>query len=277
MKKLLFIMVIIFSLTIVSPVWAQAPESFGEGVLENPISIFYPENRGFTFLMFLIGIAIYSIFVWYFYRFISKRDLFPKLFYQITQRKEDQSLSIPRIAAFIAAYVVAFPFVIFIWFTVLTFFVFFIGQDMPFDIAIFVSLAIIGVVRILSYYREDAAKEVGKLVPYAMLSFFLTSVAVYSDPNFFTEKNLETIPSLFVGKFENIVAAILLISSFEFSFRIAFIIKRKLLPAADKQLEDEIEQEIDERLKAHYKKIEDKEKALEKKLDEMKKKLDESA
>ena len=74
---------------------------------------------------------------------------------------------------------------------------------MPMYLAIFVSMAIIAVVRILSYYREDAAKEIAKMIPYAILAFFLTSAAVYEDPHFFTEKDIgsKMIPIPFLRKF----------------------------------------------------------------------------
>jgi len=269
---------IIFGIVLISTnsseqVWAQEPESFGKGVLEDPISIFHPEDRGFAFFMFIIGIAIYSLFVWYFYRYISKRDLFPKLFYGISQQSKEKNQSLLKSVGFAVAYVILFPLVIFVWFTVLAFFVFLIGEDMPFHMALFVSLVIIGVVRILSYYREDAAKEVAKMIPYAILSFFLTSLVVFANPNFFTELQLRTIPSQFIDNFEGIAAAILMITTFEIFFRIAFIIKRKFLPVSDKILEEDVETEVESITKAHFKKMEDKEKALEKKLDVLTKKL----
>ena len=276
--RLAQIAIIIFGVVLISTnlfelSWAQDPESFGKGVLEDPISFFHPEERGFAFLMFIIGIAIYSLFVWYFYRYISQRDLFPRLFSIIFQHKQDKNASKVMNVVFAVAYAILFPLVIFVWFLVLAFFVFLIGEDMPFEMALFISLAIIGVVRILAYYREDAAKEVSKMIPYAILSFFLTSLAVFANPNFFTEKQIETIPSQFINNFEGIVAAILIITIFEFGFRIVFIIKRRLLPVSDKILEEEIETEVEAISKVHFKKMENKEKELENKIDELMKKL----
>jgi hypothetical protein len=274
-RGILGIMIILFIGISFEQAWAQDSESFGRCLFDEPFSFFQSDGKGFVFLLFIIGIAIYSLFVWHFYRFISKRDLFPKLFYVFSERKEE-NLSIAKRIGFGSAYVVAFPFMIFIWFTVLAFFVFLISQEMPFEIAIFVSMAIIGVVRILSYYREEAAKEVAKMIPYAILSFLLTSAAVYASPNFFTEKALGSIPEQFIENFEGIIAAILIISIFEYSFRVAFIVKRKFLPVSDKKLEEEIESEVEGIAKAHFKKMEDKEKQLEKKLEEMLKKIKES-
>ncbi len=225
------------------------------------------------FLLFIIGIAIYSLFVWHFYRFISKRDVFPKLFYKLSRQ---ESASKARLAINVAIYIVLFPIIIFVWFIVLSFFVYLIGEDMPLVIAIFVSMSIIAVVRIISYYREDAAREIAKMIPYAILAFFLTSAAVYQDPNFFSEKELRSIPPLFMEHLESIVLAVILVSIFEYSFRIAFIIKRRYRPVSDKILKEEIETEVEEITKAHFKKMEDKQKELEKKLEATLKKLEDS-
>ena len=59
---------------------------------------------------------------------------------------------------------------------------------MPFEIAIFMSMTVIAVVRILSYYKEDSAQEIAKMIPYAVLSFFLTSAVVFADPHFLSQK-----------------------------------------------------------------------------------------
>jgi hypothetical protein len=276
--RLVQITIIIFGVVLISTnsfelSWAQDPESFGKGVLDDPVTFFHPEERGFAFLMFIIGIALYSLFVWYFYRFISQRDLFPRLFSLIFCHKQGENPSKIMHVVFAAAYAILFPLVIFLWFVPLSFFLFLIGENMPFEMALFVSLAIIGVVRILTYYREEAAKEVSKMIPYAILSFFLTSLAVFANPNFFTEKHAQSIPSQFIDNFEGIVAAILIITIFEFGFRIAFIIKRRFLPVSDKILEDEIETEVESITKAHFKKMENKEKELEDKIDRLVKKL----
>jgi hypothetical protein len=137
-------------------------------------------------------------------------------------------------------------------------------------------MSIIAVVRIISYYREDAAREIAKMIPYAILAFFLTSAAVYQDPNFFSEKELRSIPPLFMEHLESIVVAVILVSIFEYSFRIAFIIKRRYRPVSDKILKEEIETEVEEITKEHFKKMEDKQKELEKKLEATLKKLEDS-
>jgi chaperonin cofactor prefoldin len=67
------------------------------------------------------------------------------------------------------------------------------------------------------------------------------------------------------------------VTVFEFGFRIAFIVKRRFLPAPENILEEKLETEVEAITKAHFQKMENKEKELEKRLDELKKRLDESS
>jgi len=266
MKKFLLITAIFSSIFIIDLAYAQDSQSRVDGFFEDPGSHFLTQDgSGITFLLFVIGIAIYALFVWYFYRYISKRDIFPKFFYILEREKTSSNV---KKAIFAVIYIFSFPIIIFLWFTVLAFFVYLIGEGMPMFLAIFVSMAIIAVVRILAYYREDASKEIAKMIPYAILAFFLTSAAVYEDPHFFTEKDIGSIPAKFMENLEGIVLAVVVVSIFEYSFRIGFLIKRKIWPVSEKILEEEIEKEVEGITKAHFKKLEDKEKELAKKLEE---------
>ena len=96
---------------------------------------------------------------------------------------------------------------------------------------------------------------------------------MYADPNFFTEKQLSSIPVKFMDGIGGIFTAMVVVTVFEFGFRIAFIIKRKFFPVSAKILEEDIESEIESIAKAHFQKIENKEKELEDKIDRLVKKL----
>jgi len=250
--------------------WAQ-DSTFAQDLIES--TFLSEDSKIFPFLLFVIGIAIYSLFVWSFYHFISKRDFLPKSFYPASVG----DMAKPKLLVLCgAAYLVIFPAITFVWFIVLAFFVFLISKDMPFEVALFVSMSIIAVVRILSYYKEAASSEIAKMIPYAILSFLLTSAAVYADPNFFTEKQLNSIPVKFMESLGGILSAMAVVTIFEFAFRIAFIIKRRFLPVHEKILEETLETEVETITKAHFQKMENKEKELERKLDELQKRLDKS-
>lgn len=242
--------------------WAANATTFKE-IRENPERAFFTaDGTGTAFFAF---IAIYSLFVWYFYRFISKRNALKQFFRSYSKQENPSKITVVKYGIL---YIILFPAIIFVWFTVLAFFIYIIADGMPLFIAIFISMTIIAVVRILSYYREEAAKEVAKMIPYAILSFLLTSVAVYANPNFFLDKDLHSVPNTFIANIEEIIIAVLFVSAIEFFIRLIWYVKRKYRPVVDKTLEDELEQEVKEITKIHFKKMEDKEKWLEKKLEE---------
>ena len=272
MKKFLLIVAIFLSIFLIDQVQAQEIESLEKDFVEDPVAFFSLDGRGIQFVFFLTGIALYAMFVWHFYQFISRRDLIP-LFYL---KHDEGKTSKTRVGMYIAAYVVLFPSIIFVWFSVLGFFIFIIAQEMPIQIAFFISMAIIGVVRIMTYFREEIAKDVAKMIPLAILSLFLTSAVVYTDPNFIEPGNLKDEFDFFVDRVENVIPFVMIVVMYEVIFRIIFLIKRRFLPVADKKFEDELEKKIDERLKTHYKRIQDKEKNVEKKIEEMMKKLKDS-
>jgi len=257
--------IIFISIILFEEAWAANATTFKE-LKDNPSEAFLTaDGKGIAFFAFIAGIAIYSLFVWYFYRFISKRNALT-IFFRNYEKHENQSKTTLIIHSII--YVILFPIVIFVWFTVLAFFIYIVADGMPLFIAIFISMTIIAVVRILSYYREDAAKEVAKMIPYAILSFLLTSVAIYANPNFLLDKDLHIAPSTFIANIEEIIIAVLFVSAIEFTFRTLWYVKRRFIPVVEKILEEDIESEVKEITKVHFKKMEDKEKWLEKKLEE---------
>ena len=257
--------VIMISMISFEQAWAANATTFKE-IRENPAEAFLStDGTGIAFFTFIAGISIYALFVWYFYRFISKRAAITKIIRRFS-KKENRTRTTRIIEAII--YFILFPIIIFIWFSFLAFFIFIIAEEMPFHIAIFVSMTIIAVVRMLSYYKEDAAKEVAKMIPYAILGFLLTSVAIYTNPNFFQDKEIIAIPNTFLANMEEILTAVFFVTAIEFTCRFLWGIKRKYRPVVEEKLEDEIEDEVKEITKVHFKKMEDKEKWLEKKLEE---------
>jgi len=76
--RLAQIVIIIFGVFFISvdlfeQAWAQ-DSTFAQDLIES--TFLAEDSKIFQFLLFVIGIAIYSLFVWSFYRFISKRDFF---------------------------------------------------------------------------------------------------------------------------------------------------------------------------------------------------------
>ncbi|MDH3610971.1 MAG: hypothetical protein OEM79_04340 [Nitrosopumilus sp.] len=155
----------------------------------------------YDLIAFSIGMVIYGIFVYHFYKFLSKRDMFSiNIGEKISGAKfksSGQKLSVvPRAAAFLATKLFIFPFVIFMWFIGYSSFMFMLVQNMPTETIFLVSSGLIIAVRISAYYNEDLSKDIAKLVPFTLLGIFLFNPQFYSFSDTLTR--LFEIPSFII-------------------------------------------------------------------------------
>ncbi len=290
MKYLLFIFAF---LVILSPgiAFAQNPTNFFDDFFERDFSLSFdtPENyiaqvtenlaAGSTIYdlgLYIAGMVGYAIFVWHFYRYIARREIIP---IDYDKYNKEGKISAARIGAYIGAHIFLFPLVIYIWFFVYSMFMFVLAKDMPMGVVLLIAISVIGATRVTSYYKEDLAKDVGKLLPFALMGVFLTSSAFYTDTtNFFSlddfEEKLKEFP-LFLSR---IIEFVIIIAIIETLLRVLFLIKRKIKPAAEEKLEEQIEEQIDEKIKVKVEEIEEKHKDLEEKIeketDEIEKKVE---
>ncbi len=131
-------------------------------------------------LIFSVLISLYSIFTWYFYRSLSKKDLL-----QLDLRRYNRS-SHPFFRKFIASvlylleYVIILPFLIFFWLAVLAIIVLVLSEQQTAGHVLIIAAAMVASVRILSYYQEELSRDLAKLFPLTILSIFVLT------PNFFS-------------------------------------------------------------------------------------------
>ena len=247
----------------------ESPEKYFEEITTNLAA----GSTIYDLALYIFGMVVYAIFVWHFYRFIAKREILPVA---TGFRDESGNFSAKKISLYVAGHIFLFPFIIWIWFMVYSFFMFVLAKDMPLGVILLISISVIGATRITSYYREDLAKDVGKLLPFALLGVFLTSSAFFSETtNFFSlqdfENRIEEIPQ-FISR---IVEFVTLVVAIEIILRISFLIKRKIRPAAEEKLEEQIEEQIDEKIKVKVQEIEKEQDKLEEKIEKSEDKLEE--
>jgi len=143
------------------------------------------ESSIYDIVVFSIGMVVYGIFIFHFYRFLSKKDIFSlNLENRLRGGKfkssgEKVSTSI-RIAAYIGTNILVFPIVIFVWFLVYSIFMFFLAQDMEIKTIFLVSSSIVIAVRIAAYYNEDLSRDLAKLIPFVLLGIFILSPTFFS-------------------------------------------------------------------------------------------------
>ncbi|MDH3311759.1 MAG: hypothetical protein OEM28_01265 [Nitrosopumilus sp.] len=225
--------------------------------IENITSQFGIEVSFTELIAYSIGMVIYGIFIWNFYRFIARREMIPLGL----KKYQTDGKKITSVIAYIFKYVIVFPLVVLIWFVVYSTFLFFMAPDIPKEHVFLIVISLVVTVRISAYYKEDLAKDFAKLIPFALLGIFLTS-NIFFTPSDIIDRAYGFIP--FLG---NIVGFVIYAIIVEAILRILFLVKRKILPTVEEKLEEKIEEQINEKIKVHVEKIENKHNELEKKIE----------
>jgi len=199
----------------------------------NPVKIITSDSSIYDLIGFSIGMVIYGIFVYHFYRFLSKRDMFSidldtRLSYKKFRSTGETISAAPRIVAFIAMNFFIFPFVAFLWFLGYSSIMFLLVHQLPTATIFLVSSALIVAVRISAYYSEDLSRDLAKLLPFALLGIFLYN------PQFFSIEDitnrLKEIPSFIIQIASFIVVAMLV----EIVLSVLYLIKLKFIHKKEK-------------------------------------------
>jgi hypothetical protein len=165
-------------------------------------------------IYYTIGMVLFTVFIWHFYRFVSKRDVFPlNLGDQVGGKK------VAKAFGYVLEYLVIFPIFVFLWFGIFSIFLLFIAKSVPVDQIFLISMSLVATIRITSYYNEDLSKDISKLIPFALLAIFLVS------PDFFSLDLVVARSERFVTFAYDILKFSLFVVGIEWLLRIAHLIK----------------------------------------------------
>jgi hypothetical protein len=154
-------------------------EKFTEGFLDlyqNLISIM-PEHLKIIPPVFFIAITltIYSIFVWFFYRLLARRDV---IGLNLRKYNKDRNGAIKKFFAvlfYIIEFIVIGPVVIFFWFAILSIFFIVLAKELEVGTVMLICAALISAIRVTSYFNENLSKDLAKMVPFTMIAVVLTT------------------------------------------------------------------------------------------------------
>lgn len=288
MKKFFLVFLILASFLTIENVYAQSTEEITSKIQEEisevvpsieNISIesitdyftrmsneFYLGASLYDLIGFAIGMVIYGIFIFHFYRFLAKRDMFN---IKLAKRLSSGSgtTKVGSVLAYIVTNFFIYPIVIFVWFIVYSLFMFFLAQGVePATVFLVVSALVISV-RIAAYYAEDLAKDLAKLLPFAMLGVFLLS------PQFFTVEDIIQRVNQFSGLFIQISEFLIIAIVIETVLSLSYLIKQKIRPKKETDLDEKIDEVIEEKVKDKVEKIEEKHEDLREELEKKREKL----
>ncbi len=210
---------------------------------------FFPSYIGvfFNFLIFVLIVVIYSVFVWKFYRFISKKN---PLGLNLDKYQKAGHPFLSRLligGLYFLEYIIVLPFLIFIIFAIFTFFLIILTQSQDISQILIISGIVITAIRMTAYYKEELSREIAKMLPLTLLAIAVLNPNTFSQAQFieriFTQLN--QIPNFFSEIFYYLIFIIIieaLLRFFSFIFSLFDLEETEEIKEV-KEAEEEIKEE----------------------------------
>jgi hypothetical protein len=136
-----------------------------------------PKYLSLSIEIFLLGIIIslVSLFILYFYRSISKKNLISLNLYKYNSSTHPVLRKFLALLFYFLEYILFMPVLILIWFTALSIFILLLTDESNLYQILFIAAALVMSVRILAYWKKDLSEELAKLIPFVALATFILS------------------------------------------------------------------------------------------------------
>ncbi len=185
-----------------------------------------------SLFVIVLVILIYSIFIWKFYRFISKKNI---VGLNLSQYNRANHPVIEKIVAgifYFIEYIIILPFLIFFWFAIFTLFLMLLTEGSDIRHILIISATVIAAIRMASYYKEELARDLAKMLPFTLLAVSIVN------PQFGGSKIFSYISQL-PGLFDSILVYLLFIIIIEVILRFFEFIFTLFGIADEKEMEKE--------------------------------------
>ncbi len=136
-------------------------------------------NLAITLTFFTAVIVIYSVFVFYFYRFLARKNIIELNLNQYNQYANPAAVKFFAVIFYLIEYVILLPILTFFWFSVLSVLLLILAENLDVKTVLLISAALVSAVRITSYVTEDLAKDLAKMLPFTLLAIAITNVAFF--------------------------------------------------------------------------------------------------
>lgn len=154
-------------------------------------------NLTFVLLFFTAVIILYSVFVYYFYNFLARKNIISLNLNQYNNYENPSVIKFFAIVFYILEYIIFLPIITFFWFAVLSILILVMSSEMKIASVLLISSALVASVRVTSYISQDISKDLAKLLPFTLMAIAVTN------PGFFNVASLLSrvieIPSLFTN------------------------------------------------------------------------------
>jgi len=166
-----------------------------------------------SLFLYTFFIAIYSVFIWKFYKFLASRDIIELNLKQYNRSQYPGLEKFFAVALYTVEYMIILPFLVLFWFTIFSMFLLILSESQSAEQILLISAAIIASTRITAYISEDLSRDIAKILPFTVLAMFVLGGKFFDLNNLFLK--ISQIPSLFT----NVLMFVIFIFATEFILR----------------------------------------------------------
>ena len=175
-----------------------------------------------TLAFFTTIIVLYAIFVFYFYKFLAKKNIIKLDLNQYNKYSHPALVKIFAVIFYITEYIILLRILTFFWFSILSILILVLAKSLSVSTVLLISTALVSSVRITSYISERLSEDLAKMLPFTLLAIAITTPGFFDISHFFNR--ISQIPSLF----SNVPYYLLFIVAVELIMRIAEFIQSTL-------------------------------------------------
>lgn len=177
-----------------------------------------------SFFLLVLLIVAYSIMVWRFYQFVSKKNpLGLNLNEKYNPKEHSFGTRLIVGALYFVEYVLVLPLLIFVIFGVFTLFLIILSSSQDVSQILIISATVIAAIRITAYYRENLSQEIAKILPFMLLATAVLNPANFTQVQYVERivNHLTNLPT-FIGNIWNFLIFIIIIEVLLAFFDIIF-------------------------------------------------------
>ena len=174
-------------------------------------------------LVVVLGMTMYALFVFKFYRFVAARDMF-SLNFSGGAAFGSVIRDVIFLFWYVIRYLVLFPAFAFFWLVVLTLILVFLSDGRELSEILLIAMATVCAIRVSAYYNEDLSRDLAKILPFAVLGVFII------DTSFFNiQSSLDTLGEI-SAHLDTIVYYLAFLIALEFALRLIYFFVKLLFP-----------------------------------------------
>jgi len=186
----------------------------------------------------LLGIVVYLVFIFEFYRFVARRDVFELKLRQYSHGPISRGIAaiqnFLRVVFYVLEYLLFYPVLIITWYLAFVALLTFLARDLPIDSLLLIAMAVVSGIRVTAYYSEDLSRDLAKMLPLALLGVVVLEGATAIS----FERSLELVLQI-PTHWRRILTYLLFLIPLEFVLRVARIVVTGRLTTVAPDAEEE--------------------------------------